>query len=54
MTFWKVKGKNISFSLNELRRLCEKKFSVMGPEEWKPKIKHVQEVEEYYLSLIHI
>lgn len=42
---------NVIFYLNEMIRLCEKKSSAMGPEEWAPKVKDVQEVEEHCTSI---
>jgi hypothetical protein len=48
-----VAMKNVTFQLQDVRKLAEEKFSITK-EEWLPVCKHVQEVEEKYIQNKHL
>lgn len=41
---------NTTFTMKDVRDICEKKFAEMGPEDWLPKCRHVKGIEEEYMS----
>lgn len=41
---------NTTFKMADIRKLCDEKFSAMGPENWIPKCNHVKTIEEEYLK----
>jgi hypothetical protein len=49
-----VAMKNVTFQLQDVRKLAEEKFSFITKEEWLPVCKHVQEVEEKYIQNEHM
>jgi hypothetical protein len=49
-----VAMKNVTFQLQDVRKLAEEKFSSVTKEEWLPVCKHVQEVEEKYIQNEHL
>jgi hypothetical protein len=46
--------KNVTFHLQDVRKLAEEKFSSITKDEWLPVCKHVQEVEEKYIQNEHL
>jgi hypothetical protein len=42
--------KNVTFQLQDVRKLAEEKFSSITKDEWLPVCKRVQEVEEKYIK----
>jgi hypothetical protein len=46
--------KNVTFQLQDIRKLAEEKFSSITKDEWLPVCKHVQEVEEKYIQNEHL
>jgi hypothetical protein len=48
-----VAMKNVTFQLQDVRKLAEENFSITK-EEWLPVCKHVQEVEEKYVQNEHL
>jgi hypothetical protein len=51
--YW-VAMKNVTFQLQDVRKLAENKFSSIIKEGWLPVCKHVQEVEEKYVQNEHL
>jgi hypothetical protein len=49
-----VAMKNVTFQLQDVRRLAEEKFSSIKKEEWLAVCEHVQEVEEKYIKNEHL
>jgi transposase len=49
-----VAMKNVTFQLQDVRKLAEGKFSSITKDEWLPVCKHVQEVEEKYIQNEHL
>lgn len=41
---------NTTFKMGDVQKLCDEKFSAMGPESWIPKCNHVKTTEEEYLK----
>jgi hypothetical protein len=50
----RVAMKNVTFRLQDVRKLAEEKFSSITKDEWLPECKHVQEVEEKYIQNEHL
>jgi hypothetical protein len=46
--------KNVTFQLQDIRKLAEEKFSSITKDEWLSICKHVQEVEEKYIQNEHL
>jgi hypothetical protein len=49
-----VAMKNVTFQLQDVRKLTEEKFSSITKDEWLPVYKRVQEVEEKYIKNEHL
>jgi hypothetical protein len=49
-----VAMKNVTFQLQDVRKLAEEKFFSIAKDEWLPVCKHVQEVEEKYIQNEHL
>jgi transposase len=49
-----VAMKNVTFQLQDVRKLAEEKFSSITKDELLPVCKHVQEVEEKYIQNKHL
>jgi hypothetical protein len=46
--------KNVTFQLQDVRKLAEENFSSITKDEWLPVCKHVQEVQEKYIQHEHL
>lgn len=45
-----VASKNVTFKTDDVRRLCEEKFSAMGVDVWRPICEHVKRLEKNYMD----
>jgi hypothetical protein len=46
--------KNVTFKLQDVRKLAEEKFSSIIKDKWLPVCKHVQETKEKYIQTEHL